>query len=160
LNRALSPVDLRGGTPADLGLVSTIMRDAFDPRFGEAWTQAQCMGVMSLPGVWLTLAQIDGQPAGFALARATLDEAELLLLATHPGCRRRGVGVSLLRSVIRDARERGVNQLHLEVRADNAAIKLYHAQGFRKVGVRRNYYRGVIGDVFDAHTFNLILSDN
>ncbi|MEZ0495922.1 GNAT family N-acetyltransferase [Sphingomonas sp. IW22] len=134
------------------------MADAFDPQFGEAWTTGQCLGVMTLPGVWLTLAEVDGVPAGFALVRTTLDEAELLLLGVRPRSRRRGVGASLLRGVIRDARDRGANVLHLEVRAGNGAVALYRGEGFEKVGIRRDYYRGASGDVFDAHTYRLDLS--
>jgi ribosomal-protein-alanine N-acetyltransferase len=145
--------ELRGGSPQDLGQVDVIMREAFDARFGEAWTTAQCMGMLSLPGVWLTLARIDAIEAGFALARATGEEAELLLLATRPALRGRGVGRALLRSVIAEAAARGAIDMHLEVRAGNDAARLYRHEGFEKVGERRNYYRGKTGQVFDAHTF-------
>ena len=144
---------LRRGAAADLGVVEAIMADAFDPRFGEAWTRSQCTGVLALPGVWLMLAERDGRSAGFAMARVVLDEAELLLLAVRPGERRRGVGAALLRAVVDDARDRGVAQLHLEVRAGNEATHLYRAFGFAKVGERRRYYRGRDGDHFDAQTF-------
>lgn len=87
----LNTIDLRTGSTPDLPLIETLMAQAFDPRFGEAWTRGQCLGIMSLPGVWLTIASIHDQPAGFALARLTVDEVELLLLATTPALRRRGV---------------------------------------------------------------------
>jgi [ribosomal protein S18]-alanine N-acetyltransferase len=104
-------IDLRGGSPADLSVIGHIMAEAFEPRYGEAWTTNQCMGILALPGVWLTLAYLDGEPAGFTLARRTLDEAELLLLATRPALRRKGIGASLLRATIRDARDRGARKL-------------------------------------------------
>ncbi|MBA3879684.1 MAG: ribosomal-protein-alanine N-acetyltransferase [Sphingobium sp.] len=129
------------------------MRRAFDPRYGEAWTRAQCLGIMAMPGVWLTLANIDGTTVGFAITRATSDEAELLLLATDPRVRRNGVGGALLRSVLNEARDRAIKQLFLEVRADNEAIGLYRSLGFTKVGERRGYYRGQNGQLFDAYTF-------
>jgi len=129
------------------------MQEAFDPRFGEAWTSAQCMGMLSLPGVWLVIASLDGVDSGFALARSTGVEAELLLLATHPSARRRGIAGALLRAVIAEARDRGVEEMHLEVRAGNDAVQLYRREGFDKVGERRNYYRGNTGQAFDAQTF-------
>lgn len=88
MSSTLNFTELREGGSQDLTEVIRIMADAFDPRFGEAWTSAQCLGMLSLPGVWLVIASLDGQDVGFALARATLDEAELLLLASHGGARR------------------------------------------------------------------------
>ena len=154
MSTVLNPIDLRDGGIGDLGTIDTIMQAAFDPRFGEAWSRSQCMGILALPGVWLTLATLGGAAAGFALARIVLDEAELLLLATDPGRRRRGVGAALLRSVEGEAAMRGARALHLEVRDGNDAIKLYRNAGFVKVGQRRNYYRGTGGRIFDAYTFN------
>lgn len=155
----IAPLSLRGGGSADLPLVSALMADAFEPRFGEAWTPGQCLGVLSLPGVWLTLAERREEPAGFALTRRLDDEAELLLLATGQRHRRRGVGAALLRAVLADAAQHGVHLMHLEVRAGNPAVHLYRAAGFTKVGERRNYYRGSTGQQFDAHTYSLRLPD-
>ncbi|HEU4959491.1 MAG TPA: ribosomal protein S18-alanine N-acetyltransferase [Sphingomonas sp.] len=143
---------------ADLGAVDRIMREAFDPRFGEAWTPSQVAGVLAMPGVWLTIAELDGAPAGFAVTRAIADEAELLLLAVRPAVRRRGVGRALLKSATAEARSRGVAHMHLEVRAGNDAIVLYRSAGFVKVGERRDYYRGRNGKLFDALTFRTTLS--
>lgn len=153
MNGALNLVELREGGTQDLGEVNRIMQEAFDPRYGEAWTSAQCLGMLALPGVWLVMASLGGRDAGFALARAIGDEAELLLLATRPTARGRGIAGALLRAVIVEAQARGVVQLHLEVRAGNDAVRLYRREGFEKVGERRNYYRGKMGQAFDAHTF-------
>lgn len=153
----LAPLALRAGGSADLPLVAALMADAFDAKYGEAWTPGQCLGVLSLPGVWLTLAERQEEPAGFALARRVADEAELLLLAAAPRHRRHGVGGALLRSVLEQARGIGVHFLHLEVRAGNPAVHLYRSAGFTKVGERRNYYRGKGGQQFDAHTYSISL---
>lgn len=146
-------VDLRRGAVADLVVVDRLMRAAFDPRFGEAWTHNQVLGLLAMPGVWLTIAELGGDPAGFALSRRVLDEAELMLLATIPKFRRRGVAAALLRSVMIDAQAQGARTLHLEVRAGNDAIKLYNNAGFAKVGERRHYYHGPAGHAFDALTY-------
>lgn len=153
MSQMLHLSELRAGGPQDLGQVNSIMQEAFDPRYGEAWTSAQCMGMLSLPGVWLTIAAVEDRDVGFALARSTGDEAELLLLATRPGVRRRGIAGALLRAVIDEARGRGVDTIHLEVRAGNEAVQLYVREGFAKVGERKSYYRGKTGQVFDAQTF-------
>ncbi|MES2755631.1 MAG: GNAT family N-acetyltransferase [Pseudomonadota bacterium] len=154
----LKLVELTQGDARDVGTVDALMKAAFDPRYGEGWTPGQCLGVLALPGVWLTLAHFDGRPVGFSLARAVPfsaggGEAELLLIATQPKARRCGVGAALLRAVIDEARGRGAARLHLEVRANNDAIPLYTAHGFAKVGERRDYYRPAGGRAYDAHTY-------
>ena len=147
-------IELTGGSAHDLPTVDRLMQAAFDPRFGEAWTSGQCLGVMAMPGVWLTLAHVDDRPAGFALTRAIADEAELLLLAADSTQRRAGIGSALLRAVLADAGARGVTRIHLEVRADNPAVAFYTRHGFAKVGERRDYYRGTDGLRRDAHTYS------
>lgn len=148
-------IELRRGSAADVGSVTAVMADAFDPRFGEAWTANQCLGVLAMPGVWLDLAVLDHAIAGFALTRGIAGEAELLLLATRVAYRRRGVGGALLRGVIAGCRERAMGAIHLEVRACNDAVALYRGARFRKVGERPRYYKGASGQLFDAHSYRL-----
>jgi len=145
---------LRSGDARDIAIVDDLMQTAFDPRFGEAWTRSQCVGVMAMPGVRLTLAMLDDTPAGFAMIRSVADEAELLLLGVAPDFRRRGVGTALLRSVEADCAAGGIATLHLEVRATNDAVRLYTGHGFAKVGERRAYYRSKTGQAHDAHTYS------
>jgi ribosomal-protein-alanine N-acetyltransferase len=150
-------IELVDGDGARLGAVGRIMTAAFDPRYGEAWTQAQVNGMLGLPGVWLCLARLDGDMVGFALTRMIVDEAELLLLAVDPARQRRGIGATLLRSAILRAKDRQLDRLHLEVRANNPAINLYQAFGFERVGVRPGYYRGSDNQLYDAFSYSLNL---
>ena len=150
-------LELVTGDPADLPAVAEVMAEAFDPRFGEAWTTAQCLGMLALTGVWLTLARRDGALVGFALSRVVAGDGELLLLAVRPAIRRSGVGSALVRAVIAEAKQRGAEQIHLEVRSGNRAVGLYLAQKFQKVGTRKDYYRGASGEIFSAETYALRL---
>jgi [ribosomal protein S18]-alanine N-acetyltransferase len=156
----LSAIEIARGGAEHLDEAMVTMREAFDPAYGEAWTHAQCSGILGLAGVWLYLARIDGRPAGFALARAILDEAELLLLAVPPASRRRGVGRAMLDAVADEARRRGAIRLHLEMRENNDAIALYRSAGFEEVGRRARYYRGNDGQSFDAITLACPLVPN
>lgn len=141
-----------------LDAVMEIMTTAFDPGYGEAWTEGQLLSMLTLPGVWLSLAHIDGQPAGFALNRIIADEAELLLLAVAPRSCRRGVGMALLRRSCEIARRDNGTRLHLEVRYNNPAIELYKKAGFHVIGRRPCYYRGFDGQTHDALTLSCSLS--
>jgi ribosomal-protein-alanine N-acetyltransferase len=149
---APSPTVLAAGGADDLDEVMATMVSAFDPRFGEAWSRSQCSGILPMAGVWLLLARHGGAGAGFALARAIADEAELLLLAVRPDLRRAGIGAALLAGVAREARMRGAIRLHLEMRENNPAGALYRGAGFCEVGRRPRYYRGNDGRSFDAIT--------
>lgn len=142
-----------------LDMVMMIMTEAFDPAFGEAWTRAQCAGMIGLPGTILLLARVDGVPAGFALARTIVDEAELLLLAVRPTCRRRGLGQRLIDASLRAAARSGAERLHLEMRENNPAQALYTALGFQEVGRRRGYYQQAGGTRADALTLSRPICD-
>jgi len=145
-------VILSPGGRDDLPEVMAVMEDSFDPRFGEAWTMAQCAGLLPMPGVWLTLARRDEAVLGFAMARLVADEAELLLLAVKNAGQGRGVGKILLEHFEDEAIGRGATRLHLEVREGNHALSLYERAGFGLVGRRRHYYCGQKGDRYDALT--------
>lgn len=140
------------GGMADLEAVMQVMGDSFDPAYGEAWTSAQCAGLMPMPGVWLSLARSGDNVVGFALGRIVLKEAELLLLAVRQDGQRKGVGQMLLDRFILVATSRGADRLHLEVRDGNPAMNLYLNAGFAEVGRRKNYYTGSDGQIYDALT--------
>ncbi len=149
---------LREGDERDIATLMQVMNSAFDPCFGEAWNAAQCLGILSLPDVWLTLAEDDSHTIGFALSRLLTDEAELLLLAVEPAARGRGVGRALIDRTGCIAVRRGAHRLLLEVRDGNQAVDLYHAVGFAQIGRRRAYYRGSDGAMRDALTLAQPLS--
>jgi ribosomal-protein-alanine N-acetyltransferase len=149
---SLEPVTIEEGGMLDLDAVMKVMRESFDPSFGEAWTGPQCAGMLPMPGVWLTLARTAEDVLGFALSRAVLREGELLLLAVRRGAQGQGVGRKLLARFLADASRRGLEHLHLEVRDGNHAVALYTDAGFREVGRRKNYYHGRDGQLYDALT--------
>ena len=143
---------LREGNEGDIGALMDIMDCAFDPAFGEAWSAGQCLGILSLPDVWLTFAEKGEHTIGFALSRLLIDEAELLLLAVEPDARHHGVGRALIERASEIAAGKGANRLLLEVRDDNPALGLYRAMAFAEIGRRRSYYQGTDGTSRDALT--------
>lgn len=151
LSLAMHEMPGRAAQSAAMG----VMARAFDPAFGEAWSASQLAGMASMPGTWLTLAQLDGATLGFALMRSLLDEAELLLLAVDPAFRRREIGKTLLDHCIASARRRKINTMHLEVRSTNGAISLYRNAGFEHVNTRAGYYRGIDDQLYDALSFRI-----
>jgi ribosomal-protein-alanine N-acetyltransferase len=151
-------ITLEPGGLADLGDVMQVMGDSFDPRFGESWTAAQCAGLLPMPGVWLTIAREGDAVVGFALSRQVINEAELLLLAVRERAQGRGIGKLLLERFAEQAKSRGADRLHLEVREGNHAVKLYEDFGFTLVGRRRNYYNGPDACTYDALTMAKVVA--
>ena len=148
----------------DIDAMLAVMADAFDPRFGEAWSAVQLGGSLAQIDSWARVlrgsAAEGGVPLGFSLCRRIVDEAELLLVAVVPAARQRGIGGLLLATARRDARLRGSRTMFLEMRDGNAAAsRMYRAQSFTEIGRRRDYYRGIDGNRHDAVTMRRALDD-
>jgi len=152
-------VTLREGNEGDIGELMDVMEHAFDPLYGEAWNAGQCLGIMSLPDVWLSFADAGDRTVGFALSRLLMDEAELLLLAVEPDARGHGVGRALIERTVEIAVAKGAHRLLLEVRDGNQALDLYRGAGFGEIGRRRDYYRGSDGTTRDALTLARPIGD-
>lgn len=117
---------------------------AFAPARG--WSAAEFDSFLADPASLLV-----ARPEGFALARVTLDEAELLTIATDPARRRQGVARGLLGALFGGLAGRGAETLFLEVAEDNAAARaLYAGAGFAMAGRRRGYYPRRNGAAADA----------
>lgn len=107
--------------------------------------------ILALPGAFGLIAVEAGAPVGFLLARAVLEDAEILSLGVLAAHRRAGHGRRLLRAAAVGAAARGSRRLLLEVAASNATARaLYLAEGFATIGRRRNYYRSADGRSADA----------
>lgn len=110
--------------------------------FDDCWNEAEMTGLLASPGVSALVLEQDGEPAGLALIRVVLDEAELLTLGVLPDRRARGHGLTLLGAAEAAARQAGAARLFLEVSHVNApAAGLYARAGYRQVGQRTRYYR-------------------
>ena len=97
-------------------------------------------------GIFL-VAEQDGAAVGYVGCQTVLDEGYITNVAVSPACRRQGIGRALVRALVSHARSQGLTFVTLEARASNApAIALYESAGFRRVGVRRNFYTAPIED--------------
>jgi ribosomal-protein-alanine N-acetyltransferase len=77
----------------------------------------------------------------YAFMSMAIGEAHILNLCASPDCQQQGLGRFVLSHLQQVARAAGMDIMLLEVRKSNsAAIALYLNHGFRKLGVRRDYY--------------------
>jgi len=78
---------------------------------------------------------------GYVCVWIVVDEVQILTLAVHRDCWRKGVARALLDRTFREARKRGCVRATLEVRPSNAqALALYGSMGFRRAGERPGFY--------------------
>ncbi|MEO8552957.1 MAG: GNAT family N-acetyltransferase [Kofleriaceae bacterium] len=81
----------------------------------------------------------DGAVVGYAFLSYSFDlefagrEAWLTELFIDDAVRGRGAGTFALAAIEPELRARGVHAYHLQVRADNAALRLYERAGFQRV---------------------------
>jgi ribosomal-protein-alanine N-acetyltransferase len=143
-----TPVEIRPAGPAAAGVIARLSEGGAT----EPWPAPAVARVLGLPGCRGLLAVgPDGEPAGFVIVRVALEEAEILNLVVEEGDRRKGVGRRLVDAALDTARRAGASAVFLEVAAGNlAGCALYESAGFRKVGLRPDYYRTSCGDYADA----------
>ena len=97
---------------------------------------------------------LDKRLVGFAVMQTVLDESELLTIGIMPEFQGRGLGKSLLSAALSEVKKRGAKKCFLEVRVSNLpALSLYEKTGFKKNGIRKNYYaKTAVLPAEDAYT--------
>jgi ribosomal-protein-alanine N-acetyltransferase len=108
--------------------------------YSHPWTRGNFDDSLAA-GYHCWMLECGGAPAGYAVVMIAAGEAHLLNLSIAAAWQRRGLGSTLLRFVMRLARDYAAARIYLEVRASNAAGRaLYARHGFAEVGLRRGYY--------------------
>ncbi|GAB3491887.1 ribosomal protein S18-alanine N-acetyltransferase [Curvibacter fontanus] len=95
---------------------------------------------------------------GYYVAMQGVDEVHLLNITVAPEYQRQGWGRVMLDAMALWARGLGAQWLWLEVRVGNTrAIAIYESHGYRRVGLRKNYYPAAHGQREDAVVMSLRL---
>ena len=110
--------------------------------FSDPWSENSVASELENPlSLWL-IAEEDGAVCGYVGSQTVLDETDMMNIAVHPDCRRKGIAAALITELVSRLKARGSRVLRLEVRESNfSAIALYKAMGFTQLGLRKNYYR-------------------
>ena len=141
---AATGVKIRPARAEDVLSIGLIERESF----ADPWGSREFTSALSSPQtIFLVAEDHRGVIAGYVIALAVIDEAEILNLAVKNDCRRAGIGAKLLDDAIASVRSRGAEQIYLEVRESNEAARgLYAARGFGEVARRKGYYRQPLED--------------
>ncbi|MGH9297420.1 MAG: ribosomal protein S18-alanine N-acetyltransferase [Acidimicrobiales bacterium] len=93
------------------------------------------------------VATAESEVVGYAGLMIAVGEGHVTTIGVAPRWQRHGVGRRLMLAVAATARERGAEDLTLEVRVTNTGAQaLYHEFGFVPAGIRKNYYAEVHED--------------
>ena len=129
---------VRKMTKEDIPQTAAIEREAFsvpwdEQGFAEAIAQEQNI---------FSVAECQGEIIGYCGMYTAADEGEITNVAVKEEFRKHGVGSRILAYMIRQAADKGIAGIYLEVRSSNeVAQKLYRKYGFLAVGTRKNFYR-------------------
>ena len=88
---------------------------------------------------------------GYCLYQMVFEQAEILRIGTHPDYQRQGIASQTIDKLHKVLQSNQVENLLLEVRADNhAAIALYERQAFAVIHRRKSYYQSPNQPAVDA----------
>ena len=114
--------------------------------FSEPWSEKSLELLLRDGAVGFAVLE-DGAVVAYGGMTYVLDEGQITNIATHPSARRKGFGARIVGALCDFARESGLREIFLEVRASNeGAIALYSQSGFLRVGERRGFYRAPLED--------------
>ncbi|HEY4930224.1 MAG TPA: GNAT family N-acetyltransferase [Terriglobales bacterium] len=150
---------LRRATPADIPQMRQLEQHSAT---AAHWSAAQ-YDALFRPDVQTRVALIADQESadvpiqGLLIARCLPDEWEIENIIVEERDRQRGVGSSLVRGLLAEARTFGAASVILEVRESNrSAMRLYESIGFKLEGRRKDYYHD---PAEDALLYRITITD-
>ena len=125
----------------------------------QDWPQIMAIEQQAYPNPWPLKIMLDCQQAGYqcikgcyesspqtilcyAFLMIGFEESNLLNISVNPNYQRQSIASQLLYRLLLISRINHAKQMWLEVRESNQpAIAMYEKHGFRRIGLRKNYYQ-------------------
>lgn len=131
-------MNFRRSIPADIDGIAELERDIFP----DPWDERSVQDCICSEGSMCFTAEEEGKVVAYVIGRLIAPEGEIYRIAVRQDKRNRGIGYRLLDYSVKTSRGKGLESLFLEVRSRNIpAIRLYEAYGFKRVGLRKGYYK-------------------
>lgn len=125
--------------------------------YAHPWSHSNFVDTLH-SGYEAQLLLADDTLLGYFVAMNGVDEVHLLNITVAPDHQRQGWARVMLDALTIWAQGQRADWLWLEVRVGNLrAMQVYESQGFRRVGLRKNYYPAVHGQREDAVVMSLRL---
>ena len=123
----------------DIKEIALLEKECF---FEDAWSENNLISSISEDYLFEVITYENKIIAYMIVNIAGLDFLELLNIAVKNEFRGNGLSKILMDSLVNKSKELKKDSILLEVRESNSvAISLYEKYGFKKVGMRKNYYR-------------------
>jgi len=111
----------------------------------EAFTKRQISYLLTNYNTIGLVARTDSVIAGFIFTQIEIENnivfGHIITLNVSPSYRRKGIATKMLKETEEFLKQKGINEIHLEVREDNSvALKLYQKIGYQKIGRIEKYY--------------------
>jgi ribosomal-protein-alanine N-acetyltransferase len=130
---------IRPAAATDVPALLALEADLFGP---DAWGEASLRDELEGPGRRAVVLVSGADVLGYAVTMRAGDVVDLQRIAVRPDRQRQGLAALLLAEVAAAARADGADRMLLEVSdANAAAVAFYDKQGFKRIDVRRRYYR-------------------
>lgn len=155
MSAVLKPIEARFEpmTPQHLEAVLRVEQRAY----AHPWLRSNFVDTLQ-SGYQAQLLMADDTLLGYFVAMKGVDEVHLLNITVAPDHQRQGWARVMLDALAIWAKGQGADWLWLEVRVGNLrALQVYESQGYRRVGLRKNYYPAVHGQREDAVVMSLRL---
>ncbi|NDE88825.1 MAG: ribosomal-protein-alanine N-acetyltransferase, partial [Micrococcales bacterium] len=143
---------IREATSKDLAGIMALEQKCF---VKDAWSADVMESEITAEHTYYIVCLVEDLIVGYAgLSKLEAsDQADIQTIATDPSVRGRGYGRAMMNALTAKAKELGAKEIFLEVRADNViAQKLYSVFGYKRIGIRKNYYQPDNVDAFVMQT--------
>ena len=136
---------IRKMTEADLDQVAELASLVFS----APWSRQGFADALPAENACFLVAEKSGEVAGYCGVYLAADEAEIINVAVKPEFQRQHIADRLMEAMLEEGKRRGICRFFLEVRVSNlAAIGLYEKYGFKKQGIRKDFYKEIHEDAY------------
>lgn len=110
--------------------------------FSKPWSENSFKSALENQCSKFFAAKKNGLLAGFSgMYTAAQSEGYVYNIAVNPAFQKQGIGTALTLKLLEYSEKNHLEFLSLEVRESNdSAISIYEKCGFRKIGIRKNFY--------------------
>ena len=106
------------------------------------WSKTQLKESIRNPNNLCYSAADEGDIIGYLIVMIVGKTADILNIGINPNNQRKGYGSLLMSYLNKELKNRLIEEVFLEVRESNkSAIFFYTYQGFKKISIRKNYYK-------------------
>ena len=119
-----------------------LLKDNLTTDFDDFWSYEILQNELNNPNSEYFIAKQDNEIVGFAGIWKSIDDVHITDIVVKKTHRKKHIGSTLLQKLIDTAKEQNFKSITLEVNETNLpAINLYTKFLFKKLGIRKKYYK-------------------